>query len=473
MTPARPWLVAVTALAACGAADAAPPDRPAADRAIRARAILVRYCGACHGETDTAGRLAVFDHARLTAHARPVPFVSKDRPLLVDLIEDGVMPPGDRPRPTEAEVKVLRDWAAAGAPAYPPRFGDPSAAEAVLKDFETVPLGARPFTRYVSLAHLVPPSGDPAPVRAAEQELTDALPPAARPEPIDPTATAFRFDIRDAGWHHKDLFVNSERVTEHPPVVPFDLILLENPHPVAVPDRLAGRAAEAVTEMTKPRDKDKPNPFRPPLFLKGDWLAAALRAGGKPTPLADDLAALAELGATPEADRADRKGPPFRPFAGSSSASFFDSSPALGSWASGDEQRRGDLKLDVTVEAPAVIRRGDTVKLVATADRDAHLAMLTVFPATERSEGQVLRFPFPDGTKLTGGRPTPVSALTDGTLKVMAASGTVRYVVFASDKPLPLTVVRSVHDKNPVWRFIPEDPTVAAVRKVISLQVTK
>jgi hypothetical protein len=59
-------------------AETAPPATPRekGDRAIRARAVLRKYCHECHGGKETKGTLSVMNHARLVAGGpNPVPFV--------------------------------------------------------------------------------------------------------------------------------------------------------------------------------------------------------------------------------------------------------------------------------------------------------------------------------------------------------------------------------------------------------------
>src|SRR5438046_101831 len=94
-------LAALLVAAAPAAAQPSPRDR--GDLAVRARDVLRRHCGDCHGEKPRRGDVSVLDHPKLTAPAYPVPLVNPADPprsLVLELVRDGSMPPGGRPRPT-------------------------------------------------------------------------------------------------------------------------------------------------------------------------------------------------------------------------------------------------------------------------------------------------------------------------------------------------------------------------------------
>jgi mono/diheme cytochrome c family protein len=101
--------------------------RRAVALAPQAREILQRNCHACHGRDPrkTERNLNVLDHALLLDGKRRlvVPGSPADSRLL-QRIEDGSMPPEEEeirlPRLTEAELSVLKDWIAGGAPPLPP-----------------------------------------------------------------------------------------------------------------------------------------------------------------------------------------------------------------------------------------------------------------------------------------------------------------------------------------------------------------
>jgi serine/threonine-protein kinase len=95
--------------------------------AAGAQAVLRQYCAQCHGDKRTEKKLKVLDHQLLltkeTSNKKHKILVAgkPDESELIRRIEnkDDPMPPEGEDRPTDAEVKTLRDWIAAGAPAFP------------------------------------------------------------------------------------------------------------------------------------------------------------------------------------------------------------------------------------------------------------------------------------------------------------------------------------------------------------------
>lgn len=472
-------LFAVLAVGPLAAADP-PAHRAAGDGVIRARSVLVTYCGECHGE-NPAGRMRAYDHKEtVTAAGKPVPFAGKSRSLILDFIEDGSMPPGHRPRPTADEVTVLKAWVEAGAPEYPPKYNDEYAAKAVVADLKRVPAEDRQYTRYVSFAHLLADPSKPTDLAgelkraaAAEVELTAAVGPLA---PVDPSATVFRFDIRKPGWHHTGLFqqdlANGDFLTD--PMTPFDLIWLENPHVVKAGSVIDPAVRAAVDEMNPhhpkadPTDlaaRPVPNPFRPQPFLRGDWLAAMLRTGDTPTPLADDLAALAKLALWKEGEKP--KGPEPRPF--SQTPPPGTPPPPLSAWVTRGVPAAGAVTLTVDAQ-PAGPKHPQftSATLTATANPDAFAQLLYVSP-----DGMVKRQSLTAGDTLTARRPTKLAANTDGTFS-LSAIGVMHYVSFAAADAAPaLTIVRSVHGSRnrPIYRVFPTDPAAKLTRAVVTFEV--
>ena len=51
--------------------------RQAGDLAIQSRAILGKYCGACHKDGSALSSLSVLDHKQLVGLQSPVPFAAK------------------------------------------------------------------------------------------------------------------------------------------------------------------------------------------------------------------------------------------------------------------------------------------------------------------------------------------------------------------------------------------------------------
>jgi len=79
--------------------------RDKGDLAIQARGILKKYCSECHsGEAGSRGTIVVLEHPKLVADGpNPIHFVLPKNAAgsqIIQFIEDGSMPPGNRARPT-------------------------------------------------------------------------------------------------------------------------------------------------------------------------------------------------------------------------------------------------------------------------------------------------------------------------------------------------------------------------------------
>ena len=119
---------------------------------------LKQRCGQCH---DTQGRafngVVVDDHARLVGNRdRPVA-PHDDQSLLLRLVRQGAMPPGDA-KLTATEVETLTRWVAQGAPPWPDDtvplrrefFGEADAVRAIEQDLLSLPQRHRRFIRHFS-----------------------------------------------------------------------------------------------------------------------------------------------------------------------------------------------------------------------------------------------------------------------------------------------------------------------------------
>ena len=480
--PARPLALLLALLPAAGRAAEPPDHRGRGDLAVRARAVLRTHCAECHGEKPTRGGVSVLDHRQLTADRSPVRFVTPGEPdasRLLELIEDGAMPPGGRPRLAADEVAALRAWVAAKAPAYPAAFDDRYAAATMVDDvrqrLQNPSLRAVPLKSfgYVSFAHLAG-TADPSPdLRAAEQRLRDALLAASgKPvalQPLDDAATVFRIDLRDTGWLTADLFdrLDGPAVAGVAATVPLDLLVLENPYPPALP-------GDQLDQLVRQAGQSRPAPL-----LRGDWLADALR---KDAPLAAEMRSLSDLAAK---GGEGVPGPVPKPFAGAKPAR--GPVPPLGAWYA------GDVSADpppFTLTAELVDPDGKPVAEVAERGRfqirlkasaDASFAVVRV-----GADGEV-RLQKLSGTRLKAGQELLVRTDTGAPfvpLGAEAATATEHVVVFVTDRDLPeLTVVRSHHPDDPprsypIQRFLPAgkvdgyDPA-RVVRTVLPLKVVK
>src|SRR5205823_4823378 len=94
-------------------ATAQPPAKT--DLALRARAILRKHCGDCHGfGTTQHGEWSVVARSEMDQPGRATrPFLRPGDPKtsqIIELIEAGNMPPGTRPKVPAEERQELSDW---------------------------------------------------------------------------------------------------------------------------------------------------------------------------------------------------------------------------------------------------------------------------------------------------------------------------------------------------------------------------
>jgi hypothetical protein len=259
-----------------------------ADLAIRSRAILAKHCTECHGDKPTRSELQVLDHSHWKKE-RSVPLVRPKDPTasqVLDLIEEGSMPPGKHPKLRAEEVAVIRDWVASGAAAYPVRFDDEFAHAKILADVQKYEPDDTASFRYLSLHHLAA-DGSNADLQKARTEFLTAvmsvLRAGAEVQPIDPTETIFKIDLQTAGWHHLLFKKIDKKGLDGGPADGnlFDVVLLEYPHAVIPENSPAYEKLGAA--FLKPARQ-----VRPIAFVRGDWFAEITTT----SPLADDLSEL-------------------------------------------------------------------------------------------------------------------------------------------------------------------------------------
>jgi hypothetical protein len=456
-----------------------PAHRARGDLAIAARDVLQRRCAACHSGSADPGksRLALLDHARLTAKGRPVPAVE----LLLDLVKDGSMPPGNRAAPTAAEIAALEAWAKAGAPEFPAAFDDAYVLRHVAADIEReLPRNklryAGEYLRYASFAHLIR-DGDPLPnVEALEARLNAAVSFAtSRPEKlvaVDPVGLVFRIDLTRLNWRGSDLFARMTGAkaegTYTGPASPFDLVLLEYPFAIR---SMPG----ATTAPPLARYLSADNQVRPVPYVRGEWLAAALVRGKNLTPLAQDMKSLAAL--TTALGRAEPPpvGHDARPLAGARAVAG-PVPPLAALYASDVAPDPTPFALTVEVVANgkpvAKVTEDAPYKLRATADRAVRFVLLKVLADGELRVQQV-----EGGDALRAKESRELSPGGDG---FATGPETLGFFLFACTDELPAPLVlRSRHADKHVWRFLlepsakfPFDPG-AVVRKWVPVPVGK
>jgi mono/diheme cytochrome c family protein len=482
--------------------------RAKGDLAIQARAILKKHCYECHGGPASRGTITVLEHPRLVATGpNPVPFVAPGKVAasqIVHFLEDGSMPPGDRPRPTDEEIKTVKDWIQAAAPGYPVEFDDRATLDAMLRDLEGRANDA-PHLRYFSLAHLIRDDAELPNLKKAEFDLQKALtwcgvaPPAGRDpaEPVDDTATLFRLDVRHAGWDTRELFVRMVNTVPDgiAPLTPFDLILLEYPHAYGL--RGDDRRAKPLGDYFAKAKLTRPVPF-----LRADWVAQQLAVKA---PLAEDLRSLNALAAALKKEDWPRLGKEENMPCGPTPRAFAEKNPVEAApkpaavrpvlphsaWYTGDSQADAPpftLKaeaVNMKDEAVTAVKKGDLFRLRVTCDRDnIHFVLLMVW-----SNGEVVVQPTNKGGFLKAGEtllaPSNAGAFRITDIITGAPVATEYFVLLASPKPIPTPViVQSRHaddpncrkaNKYPVRRFLVDgdanfDPTLV-VRRVVPVTV--
>jgi len=279
----RPTLFVLAVLATPLAARA----QPTADTA-GVEKVLRKHCLECHGAGPTGqSGLYILDDAQLRELIRPK---DGEHSELVRLVRAGNMPPGRRPKLSDAEVKTLRDWVDAGGGPLRRTFDDAYVLRAILNDLGKE--GASPAKwRYVSFAHLMNDPQARAQMDRRRAELDRAVnmlhwgKDLYKPVPVDDAQTVYRLDLSDLTWDRTPFPArNPDGLKEDERKFPervslYDLVLLEYPFGTA-PDSTTKLGADVMTRYVGPSKMLRPWPY-----LRGDWFVDAVLR----TPLYDDL----------------------------------------------------------------------------------------------------------------------------------------------------------------------------------------
>jgi len=261
------------------------------DLALAARYLLHRYCRDCHSGPKRQGRVTITDPDQLLRQDLPVPWVKPGEPSasqILHFLEEGSMPPGNRPRPGPEEVRILREWIAAGAPKFPAALDEGYILTILTQDLSQRPRDA-PYIRYVSFVHRIPQRPGSDELRKLENELRLHLHQCGVRSlvPVDPAATIFRFDIREVHWQSRELFVRLQQGVSSGlyPLSPYDLLLLDYP-------RADNGAASAGWPQAIQNYLREARLLRPIPYVHGDWLSRQL---APESPQAEVLRSLTEL----------------------------------------------------------------------------------------------------------------------------------------------------------------------------------
>lgn len=191
--------------------------------ALRAIALLEKYCYRCHGQNGSKeGALDyVLDPKRLIDKEKIVKGdAGKSR--MFRRISKGSMPPDEDgiPRPSEDETAVIERWINAGAPEpvivvekERPFITTKSMLLAVRDHLRKTDRNDRPYQRYFTLTHLhnlkKVKNQDLPLYRAALAKLVNSLSWKSRilqPRAVDEAQTIFAVDLRDADWDRENLW---------------------------------------------------------------------------------------------------------------------------------------------------------------------------------------------------------------------------------------------------------------------------
>jgi WD40 repeat protein/mono/diheme cytochrome c family protein len=253
-------LTSLAALLALSATSARADDRPDGKQdqqlARQARAVLKTHCYRCHGQDGSVeGSMNyVTDLAKLVARKKVLPNDAKGSRLFRRVDEGTMPPPDEQPRPSAAEVAVLKKWIEAGAPAGEvasrAAISQGEVYAAVLADLGTMDRRARRFQRYFTLTHLHNAGlGDEElqTYRNALAKLVNSLSWGSKvvnPVPVDANRTVLRIDLR---WYLWD-------------ATTWNRILQEYPYGV-LDDSVSARAVSVGTLAKQP-------------LVRGDWFVA-------------------------------------------------------------------------------------------------------------------------------------------------------------------------------------------------------
>jgi mono/diheme cytochrome c family protein len=205
----RSWLLLAVGLAW------APASALAGDLGSQAKEILHANCASCHGGgmAKKGGFGFVLDRDMLIGRALVTPGQSGQSDIYLRIQNGEMPPPSAKRRPTPDEIKVLKRWIDAGAPAFDPSIkaakilSPAETTEAILADLKGLDPRRHRFTRYLTLSHLAlagKSAKDLDTTREAVGKLLNSLswhPRVTKPESADADSTILRIDLRAYKWN--------------------------------------------------------------------------------------------------------------------------------------------------------------------------------------------------------------------------------------------------------------------------------
>ncbi|MFO0801788.1 MAG: WD40 repeat domain-containing protein [Gemmataceae bacterium] len=222
--------------------------------ADQAKVVFKTHCYRCHGQNGTieGGVNYIGDLSKLVVRKKVLPGDAAGSRLYKRMDEGTMPPPEENPRPSAAELAIIKKWIDAGAPgadaaASKPPVSNGDALEAVIADLEKIDRRSRRFQRYFTLNHLHNAGLSDEELqtyRNAISKLANSLswnPRISVPVAIDPGKTVLRIDLR---WYQWDATV-------------WNRILQEYPYGI-LDDTIAARAVSVSTAAKLP-------------IIRGDW----------------------------------------------------------------------------------------------------------------------------------------------------------------------------------------------------------
>jgi WD40 repeat protein/mono/diheme cytochrome c family protein len=244
--------------------NSAPADPPPG-LAARVREVLKANCYRCHGQDGAieGGFNYVLDRDKLVASHKIISGKPDDSPLWRKVVAGKMPPPDQQPRPSAADIALLKQWIEAGAPGAVPAaprtfITEDDVAAWMLADLDKVDRRARRFARYFSIVDLFNAGlteDELQTYRNALAKLLNSLswhPRVTLPQAIDANRLVLRIDLRDFLWDANL----------------WNRILAEYPYGI-LPDSAAAKACLVATATKMPcirADWFVATASRPPLY---------------------------------------------------------------------------------------------------------------------------------------------------------------------------------------------------------------